>query len=140
MSKLISTLLLSPHDHLAAVEYVLDAVDVDIAVDDIQDFEATAPVNEDQVEDNLAVNKHLPVKSRTKMRKRKNKFGKGAKRGGNQKSSWPVDPTALVNPTTLVARERPTATAAVPVKQILNCTTRRNVFMQRRKQRRQQRS
>ena len=73
------------------VEDVLAAVDVDIAVDGVQDFEATAPVDEDQVEHDLAVDKHLPVKSRKKMPKRKHKFGKGAKRGGDRKSSWPVD-------------------------------------------------
>jgi hypothetical protein len=72
------------------------------------------------------------------MLKRKHKFGKGAKRGGDRKScqhvepTAPVDPTALalVNPTALVARERPTA---IPVKQMnkkqlhrsLHCTTKK---------------
>jgi hypothetical protein len=58
-----------------------------------------------------------------RMPKRKHKFGKGAKRGGNRKSCWcvesaaPVDPTAiaLVDPTALAAMERPTA---IPVKRM----------------------
>ena len=86
------------------------------------DFEATAPVEDGQVGDNLTIDKHLPVMSRKKrMPKRKHKFGKGAKRGGNRKScrhvesAAPVDPTAiaLVNPTALVAMERPTT---IPIK------------------------
>jgi hypothetical protein len=77
-------------DHLAAVDVnitvndfqeLLAAVNVDIAVNDVQDFEATAPVDKDQVEDDLSVDRHLPVKKI--MPKRKHKFGKGAKRGGN---------------------------------------------------------
>jgi hypothetical protein len=113
------------HDHLSAILAQVDedllapAVDVNIAVDDVQVFEATAPVDEDQVEDELSVDKHLPVKKT--MPKRKHTFGKGAKRGGNRKSCRHVLPTALVDPTAialvdptaLVARERPTA---IPVK------------------------
>ena len=104
------------------------AVDVNIAVDDVQVFEATAPVDEDQVEDELSVDKHLPVKKT--MPKRKHKFGKGAKRGGNCKSCRQVDPPPLV------ARERPaadldTSPISIPVKQMnkkqlhrsLHCTT-----------------
>ena len=105
------------------VESAAAAVDVvDIAVDNVQDFEVSAPVDEDNVEDDLAVDEHLPVKnSKKKMPKRKHKFGKGAKRGGDRKSCRPVDPTALlVDPTALVAMERPTATAAVPVKRMNN--------------------
>jgi hypothetical protein len=34
---------------------------VDIFVNHFQDFEATTPVNDDQVEDDLAVDKHLPA-------------------------------------------------------------------------------
>ena len=60
------------------------AVDVDIAVDEFQVFKATAPVDEDQVEDHFSVDKHLPVKKT--MPKRKHKFGKSAKRGGTRKS------------------------------------------------------
>ena len=100
---------------------------VDIAVDNVQDFEVSAPVDEDNAEDDLGVDKHLPVEtSKKKMPKRKHKFGKGAKRGGDHKScrhvkpAAPVNPTALapVDPTPLVARARPTATAAVPVKRM----------------------
>jgi len=108
---------------------------VDITVDNVQDFEVSAPVNKDNVEDDLAVDEHLPVKnSKKKMPKRKHKFGKGAKRGGDRKSCRSVDPTALlVDPTALVAMERPTATAAVPVKRMnnkqlhrsLSCTTKK---------------
>ena len=117
-------------DHLAAgdvvsaaavgvtqlVEDALAAVDVDIAVDDVQVFEAIDPADDDQVEDELSVEKHPPVKKT--MPKRKHKFGKGSKRGGDRKSCRPVDPTALVDPAALVAMERPTATAAVPVKRM----------------------
>jgi hypothetical protein len=78
------------------------------------DFEATAPVDDNQVEYDLGVNMHLPVE-RKKMPKRKHKFGKGAKRGGDHKSCREVDATALVDPTALIARERP-ITTAVPVK------------------------
>ena len=106
-------------DLLAAVD-VQDllpaAVDMDIFVDHFHDFEATAPVDDNQVEYDLGVNMHLPVE-RKKMPKRKHKFGKGAKRGGDRKSCREVDATALVDPTALVARERPTTTA-VPVKRM----------------------
>ena len=72
------------HDHLSDILAQVDedllapAIDVSIAVNNVQVFEATAPVNEDQVEDELSVDKHLPVKKT--MPKRKHKFGKGAKR------------------------------------------------------------
>jgi hypothetical protein len=61
---------------------------VDLAVDNNQVSETTA-VDCDLVEGNLAVNKHIHVKR--KMPKKKRKFGKGAKRGGDQKrgSCWP---------------------------------------------------
>ncbi len=55
---------------------------MDLTVDNNQGYEATA-VNCNQVDDDLAVNKQLPVKS--KIPKRDCKFGKGAKRGGDQK-------------------------------------------------------
>ena len=124
---------------MEAEEMGQDLSDVNLAVNNDQDFNATTPVDVDQVEDYLAVDKHLPVKSKRKMPKRKKKFGKGAKRGGDRKScrqvdpSALVDPTALVNPTALVAMERPTATAAVPVKRMnkkqlhrsLHCTTKK---------------
>ncbi len=104
------------------VQDLLAAVDVDIFVNHFHNFKATATVDDDQVEDDLAVDKHLPAMSRKKrMPKRKHKFGKGAKRGGDRKSCRHVEPTApvnpttlvLVNPTALVAWERPTA---IPVK------------------------
>ncbi len=86
--------------------------------------------NKCQCQDDLAVDKHLPVKSRKMMPKRKHKFGKGAKRGGNQKSCRQVNHTALVAPSALVARER---SAAIPVKRMnkkqlhrsLHCTTKK---------------
>ena len=89
---------------------------MDINVDNVLDSEVSAPVDKDNVEYDLGVNMHLPVE-RKKMPKRKHKFGKGAKRGGNRKSCRKVDATALVDPTALVARERPTTTA-VPVKRM----------------------
>jgi hypothetical protein len=96
-----------------AVDNVQDllaaAVDVDMFVDHFHDFEPTAPVENDQVEDDLAIDKHLPVMSRKKrMPKRKHKFGKGAKRGGGRKSCWHVESAAPVNPTA-IARVDPTA-------------------------------
>ena len=52
-------------DLLAAVD-VQDllpaAVDMDIFVDHFHDFEATAPVDDNQVEYDLGVNMHLPVR------------------------------------------------------------------------------
>ena len=81
-----------------------------------------------------------PLLLRKKMPKRKHKFGKGAKRGGDRKSCRHVLPTALVDPTAialvdptaLVARERLTP---IPVKQMnkkqlhrsLHCTTKKLV-------------
>ena len=126
------------HDHLSDILAQVDedllapAVNVNIAVDDVQVFEATAPVDEDQVEDELSVDKHLPVKKT--MPKRKHKFGKGARRGGNRKSCRQVDPTPLV------ARERPaadldTSPIFIPVKRMnekqrhwsLHCTKKKLV-------------
>jgi hypothetical protein len=105
-----------PSEHFAVGEDLLAAADVDIAVGNVQDLLA------DDVED-IAVDNNCeaiaPV--RKKMPKRKHKFEKGAKRGGDRKSCRHVLPTALVDPTAialvdptaLVARERPTA---IPVK------------------------
>ena len=75
-----------------------------------QQDQAAGVANEGTFEEHLIVIKR-------KMPKRKHKFGKGAKRGGDRKSCWEVDATALVDPTALVARERPTTTA-VPVKRM----------------------
>ena len=124
-----------PSERFAVGEDLLAAAaDVDIAVDNVQDLLA-ADVD-------IAVDNNFeaiaPV--RKKMPKRKHKFGKGAKRGGDRKSCRHVLPTALVHctaialvdPTALVARERPTP---IPVKQMnkkqlhrsLHCTTKKLV-------------
>ena len=56
-----------------------DLSDVNLAVNNDQDFDATAPVDVDQVEDYLAVDK-LPVKSKKKMPKRKKSLERVQKR------------------------------------------------------------
>ena len=124
-----------PSKHFAVGEDLLAATDVDIAVDNVQDLLA-ADVEDIAVDNNFEA--IAPV--RKKMPKRKHKFGKGAKRGGDRKSCRHVLPTALVHctaialvdPTALVARERPTA---IPVKRMnkkqlhwsLHCTTKKLV-------------
>ena len=99
-------------------EDVLAVDDVDILadrVDDDQDFEATtAPVDGDQVKEELSIEPPKPSKPIQICPKTSNKFGRGKRSGGNRKTTLTID-MILPNPQAAdvggVAHHRPPAIA-----------------------------